>query len=104
MHDVFQGEWARRLCHTDKKDDLAKHYLRFYELCARRHHDLTSNSDPGRAVWGVIAGAADEFKRMEDRIAALEAKLAEKAEEVESEPETEVKRGPGRPRKEMAVA
>jgi hypothetical protein len=74
VNDVFQGEWARRLCNTDKKDDLAPHFKKFYELVARHTHTLTSNSDPHRQVWGVIAAMADEIKRLEGMIAELQPK------------------------------
>lgn len=82
MNDAFQGEWARRLCGTDKADAIYPHYKRFYELCARHTHTLTSNSDPTRQVWGVIAAMADEIKRLEGLIAEL--KPAEKAVEPEA--------------------
>ena len=112
MNDVPQGEWARRLCHTDKADQLAKHYKNFYELCAARTDTLTANKDPHRYTWGVIAAMADEIKRLDEAIAALQGKPAPVVEskpevvepEVMEEPandagEQTIKRGPGRPRK-----
>ena len=102
MNEVAQGEWARRLCGTDKAADIAKHYKEFYELCARHTHTLISNSDPHRSQWGVIAAMADALKQRDERIAALEAKMAALSQDEPEE--VEQRRGPGRPRKEMAVA
>lgn len=102
MNDVPQGEWARRLCQTDKAADLAPHYKRFYELCARHTHTLTSNADPHRQVWGVIAAMADEIKRLEGLISALTPK-ADVADEPESSTKVDMRTKEGRALKGQLV-
>lgn len=102
MNEVAQGEWARRLCGTDKASELAAHYKRFYELVARHTHTLTSNTDPTRQSWGIIAAMADEIKRLEAKIDALTPKQPVEAPEPEA-PKIDLRTKEGRAMKAQLV-
>ena len=95
---------------TKEVDKIPEWCLRIWQLAGEWEYKM--HSDPNgidRKHWPIVGMLAelnkkyeDEIKRLDERIAALEAKMAALSED-ETE-EVEQRRGPGRPRKEMVVA
>lgn len=73
MIDYAKVEWVKGICQSLKPEDLPKHYVDFYDLVARRCHQLTGNQDPNKTSWPIMAACAERLHAMEERIAKLEA-------------------------------
>lgn len=81
MRDVIKTALAKALCnppdpHNVTVDDIYPHYVTFWDQVCEKWGKLLGNSEPPRNDRAIITAIADAFKERDERIAALEARIA----------------------------